>query len=445
MEQILLYTMNCLVSFIEIWLLYKVIAINCQLTEYGKMKICLIPYLISSVFFVAILNEYEIAPLGTILFIGASLFFYGKIALKGNKKYAIFVSVIYLMMLVVVDFGCAFFINFVYENQFHTTYLYAIRTNVYPRVFGMIVTKTVLYVIVTAYLRLKGRKQEKKKIEITDIELFIPVISTILLLILVSIFSFTQFEAMDYYMIMIICAIVVILWNYIVVNLIRKINQSQEEKRQYMLEAQYQNMVQKHLEENQNIYSALKEMRHDMQHHMKYIQFLIEEERYEEIRKYFGNIDHSLILNDNIFITGNEVIDVVLSQKNTVAKGKGIHIQIDIQSIDLHYIQDTDLCSALSNLLDNAIEAVEICTEKEISLKIVKNKNWLIINEENTCQNIKLNQNEKLYSTKKDKEMHGFGMRSMQRIADKYHGSLQYRYENNKFFIKLILLDEMME
>lgn len=445
MEQFLLYIMNGIVSFIELFLLHKIVAVNCQLTTRGKQRIWLIPYFGISVFLVAVLNEYRVAPLGTILFFFVAYLFYGKIALKGNKKYMIFISVIYVLTLVVVDFGCALLINLIYENLFHSSYLYDIRTNIYPRIIGMIITKTVLCIIVWSYLKIKKRKIEKQKIEITDIELLVPLISMILLLILVTIFSFTQFKKVDYYIIMLICAVIVILWNYIVIRLIRKINQSQEEKRQYMLDAQYQEMIKKHIEENRNMYNALKEMRHDMQHQLNYVHYLVEEKRYDEIANFFGNVDKQLYHYNSIIITGNEVMDVVLSQKDAVAKTRGIHIRMDIQNVKLQYIQDTDLCSMLSNLLDNAMEAVEFCDNKEISLKIVRNKNWLIIIEENEYQNIKEDKNGKLMSTKNNKEMHGFGLNSMQRIVEKYHGSLQYQYENNKFNIKLVLLDEEIE
>ena len=40
-------------------------------------------------------------------------------------------------------------------------------------------------------------------------------------------------------------------------------------------------------------------------------------------------------------------------------------------------------------------------------------------------------------STKKDKENHGYGMRNVERIVDKYQGKLNIKWENNLFHTEI--------
>ena len=76
----------------------------------------------------------------------------------------------------------------------------------------------------------------------------------------------------------------------------------------------------------------------------------------------------------------------------------------------------------LGNLLDNAIEAAKKEPEPKICIKMVQNREQLMIEIKNTCRS-----DGKIdwYSTKEDKRNHGIGIKSVTKVVEQYKGRLQ--------------------
>ena len=178
---------------------------------------------------------------------------------------------------------------------------------------------------------------------------------------------------------------------------------------------------------------------------------------YEQIEEYLNRGEYNNIVNyidekipsfgeGDLFISGNHVIDVVLSQKIFRAGKEGIHISCDIQLQELRTIHETDMNVLLSNLLDNAIEAVTIWKRKNvcnaiIGLRLKKHNDYLLISEENPCVQDDSDYNQILNTSKEQADIHGIGMKSMKRVVEKYNGSMDYRVMNGMFSIKIVLED----
>ncbi|MBE5924145.1 MAG: sensor histidine kinase [Lachnospiraceae bacterium] len=174
------------------------------------------------------------------------------------------------------------------------------------------------------------------------------------------------------------------------------------------------------------------------------------EKKYNEVEKLLrGKKTESF--DGELFFSGNRVLDVVISQKSFRASEENIHIKCDVQCPDISYIKETDLNVLLSNLLDNAIEAVlrwkkEGGSEEDeaiISLTIRKHRNYLVILEENPCIKVLQGKNKRLKTTKTDKKHHGIGMQSMERIAVEYNGLIDFHVLDGCFSIKVILEDKL--
>ncbi len=115
----------------------------------------------------------------------------------------------------------------------------------------------------------------------------------------------------------------------------------------------------------------------------------------------------------------------------------------DVSGIEtsLHGINEQDMCTILGNLLDNAIESCRQCDhEKYINLKILQNKEYILIVVKNSTINKKLNYNgSALKTSKKDKESHGIGTQIINDIACKYNGNVQYEIIGNQFISSVML------
>ncbi len=103
-------------------------------------------------------------------------------------------------------------------------------------------------------------------------------------------------------------------------------------------------------------------------------------------------------------------------------------------------ISDRDLCIVISNLIVNAIEAVDkiYSSERNINVTLKKGKILTYIIIKNTFVNSedKVIQN-KISTTKSDKRNHGFGLKNVKNIVEKYNGELVLKVEKNQFIAEI--------
>lgn len=85
----------------------------------------------------------------------------------------------------------------------------------------------------------------------------------------------------------------------------------------------------------------------------------------------------------------------------------------------MDFIDTIDLYTLLGNAMDNAIEAVEQFKEpqkRQIDVQIYRQQHFLVIHVMNPMPGELIYEDGLPVTTKKDKDYHGFGMRSMDRI-----------------------------
>jgi hypothetical protein len=105
-------------------------------------------------------------------------------------------------------------------------------------------------------------------------------------------------------------------------------------------------------------------------------------------------------------------------------------------------VEEPDLYSLFQNALTNAINAVSALpegVERFISLSAARDGNMLTIHMENPCGE-DIDFVDGLPRTKEDPDWHGFGMKSMDRIAGKYNGMLTAQQRGRMFFLDILLL-----
>lgn len=273
-------------------------------------------------------------------------------------------------------------------------------------------------------------------------EMWVTISSLFLLTSLIGALTFVELEAKQFWLWVSISVIITLIVYFVLVSLIRKTRTASKERNRLQLENQQKKLNVQYNEEMQGLYQELEELQAEGQTHISTMKQMLKEERYEELRKYFSDFNNVIYQSERIFLSGNQIIDVVMSQKISRALKKQIHIKCDIQAIYLEHILDMDLCSLLSNVLDNAIEAVEKCDDKLISLTIKKEKNCLIIKEDNAYKEIIKDDNKKLKTTKKEQDVHGFGMRSMENVVEQYNGMMKHHVENGRFYITIVMEDK---
>lgn len=189
----------------------------------------------------------------------------------------------------------------------------------------------------------------------------------------------------------------------------------------------YQNQLEV-IMESQNRVRAL---RHDMKNHILALQVLVQRKEVEEANQYLDSMKNFMTNPEEYVKTGNDMVDSLLNYKiqkanevlNVVETKISIPEQLRLHSFDLNVL--------LGNLLDNAIDASMQTENKKLKITIKLDKGILFLNICNSCQRIVGGRKNFLETTKEDKVNHGIGLKNVHRIVEKYHGDIEFIYEND--------------
>lgn len=174
---------------------------------------------------------------------------------------------------------------------------------------------------------------------------------------------------------------------------------------------------------------------HDLKHQIR----AIGKNQYVD-EKVISEIEKTISIYDANVKTSNEPLDIILTEKNLFCNKHQIKLCCIIDGAQLSFMSEPDLYSLFGNLIDNAIEAVEKLSDdkKIISLSVKKNKSFLVINIYNYYDGV-IEFSDKLpKTTKADSKYHGYGMKSIQMIVDKYHGEFSLTTDKNVFNVNII-------
>lgn len=194
----------------------------------------------------------------------------------------------------------------------------------------------------------------------------------------------------------------------------------EESRRQYLLEKKTSDLI--------NLKS------HDLRHQIKALEGKLE---FSEMKGILEAID----IYDSIVDVGNEAINIVLTQKSMYCKGHDITLTYLINGLDVSFLEEHELFSLFGNFLDNAIESVLELEKNKRIISITERSNGDFVNirvENYYKKNIEFEDG--LPITNKDLDYHGFGMKSMKMIAERYDGTITTMIKDDIFILNILLV-----
>jgi len=173
--------------------------------------------------------------------------------------------------------------------------------------------------------------------------------------------------------------------------------------------------------------------RHDMRHHFALLQSLAAKERIKEIRDYLQTATADIDAITPVRFCENETVNLILSSFSSRAKQLEIQFTADAKLPDYLPFSDTELCSLLSNALENAINACKHIADKNrrcIKLRMYSRNNKLCIDIRNTFQDEPVFRHGLPVSKEQD---HGIGSKSMAQIVEKHGGVFKFTVKDGWF------------
>jgi sensor histidine kinase YesM len=176
---------------------------------------------------------------------------------------------------------------------------------------------------------------------------------------------------------------------------------------------------------------------HDMKNHLLALKKYDQERDWEGLHQYLNELSDDMLDDSYQIWTGNHMLDMILNQKEKDAQRQKTDMQIDTEVFSTLPFTDREIISLFGNLLDNALEACEQIKGKERWIRIkIKKKNQLIYIEIANAIAKKPDQNGSGFiSTKKENGLHGYGMRNIRDIVEKYEGIFQYEIRDESLMV----------
>ena len=143
---------------------------------------------------------------------------------------------------------------------------------------------------------------------------------------------------------------------------------------------------------------------------------------------------------DSGYETENEALDVIITEKSLACRKQNIVLSCMADGKSLDFMKDTDIYSLFGNLLDNAMEAVAKTDEssRTISLSVRKKNGFLLVNIRNGYRGELSFHGGLPVTSKRDKAYHGFGMKSIKYVVDKYDGEMTITADKGIFNLSIV-------
>lgn len=188
------------------------------------------------------------------------------------------------------------------------------------------------------------------------------------------------------------------------------------------------------LEESQK---QVRRLRHDMANHLIVLASL----EGAAMRQYLEQLSCSPAMQSGQRYCDNPVVNAVLSAKSSLMEEAQIQTELMISLHGEMPLSDVDLCALFANSLDNAIEAsLKLPTpQRKIELRAAIDKGFFILKLSNAMEEPLIMQEGKITTSKKDKQLHGYGLAGLRDIAKRYKGSLHIEHDKKEFRLLVII------
>lgn len=184
-------------------------------------------------------------------------------------------------------------------------------------------------------------------------------------------------------------------------------------------------------------------LRHEIKNQFGYMKSLLSDRNYDGLNRFFQEFEGKRLGSLEYIDSGNYMVDAVLNMELEKIKYRGYSLERKIAVSPSFGISESDFCSVLANLMDNA---VEYCSRAAfppetvvIGAEIRLENQSLFIRVTNPILSEDAERAILLKTTKNQRRLHGYGTKIVQKIAEDYGGSLRYEVVNQVFVADVLM------
>ncbi|HIU77360.1 MAG TPA: GHKL domain-containing protein [Candidatus Pelethocola excrementipullorum] len=215
-------------------------------------------------------------------------------------------------------------------------------------------------------------------------------------------------------------------------NIYKKYRDKKEENQLIEVQKYY---LESNMADMQELYDSSSRNYHDIKNHLNAIYQMVRAKKNDEAMEYIEQIGEPFRKLDRKVWTGNSMMDMIINCNVTECEKQKIRLEIDADTIPLLPMENQDICTVLSNLFDNAIEACEKLRtgEGKILIKIQQKNSMMLLHMRNTMAVKPEVRKGRLKTHKSKRSFHGLGIENIRRAVEKYDGFYEFHYDDKWF------------
>ena len=250
--------------------------------------------------------------------------------------------------------------------------------------------------------------------------------------------KFGQWYTLFEFLLLIVIVIFIVAYPLLISNVISK--QYYKQKSEIIgTQIEQQLKYYKQLAENS---IKLREFKHDYKNQIIALQTYLDNNEIDKAKEYISKSSEHLS-DKTAFMTGNYILDSLLSEKKSVAENNNIKIEFR-GNFPTDGIDPTDICVIFGNALDNAIEACKkldtAIESKSITISCTPHNQLIHITIKNPVAKTPVIYNNSIKTTKQNSDEHGIGLYSIKKTTEKYYGDFNIQCVDNVFSLNITIL-----
>ncbi len=383
--------------------------------------------IVSAAIVMTLSDPFAVSGAMLLLTISVSFFYRSSVFSK------IFSSTIIVLMIILAEMLVGLLLSVVTKESVEV-----LSKNIIYYIQGVIFSKVSLLALVKI-VQYRKRSSYSKISKSVFIPIFALPVSTILIIYVIAQYAYSLVDTKSVALVA-VSIVFLVSSNILVFYLFEKqLRQDEAAKKSTLIQQQLQYQTQYYRELAEK-YKLSNKTIHDTKNQLFAISAAISGNDINAAKRKIDDLCKNAAGGESFVKTGNEALDALINTKYNDKKDLNIKFKHNIVINAKNKIDNIDLCIIIGNALDNAIEACAKIggnDEKEISLTIKQANNYLAVEMTNPASEPVKKVNGKIASGKKEKELHGFGMQSMEEIVNKYNGNLNYSQNGGVFSLKI--------
>lgn len=358
-------------------------------------------------------------------------FIYCILFLKGNTAVKLFVSSFINCAVYSIALASALLVS-----VFSGGNISGLCTMSAERICLIVLSKILLIVTCTALLKFRfGHVIKRHNMLLFIAASFVTELSTVGIMQIFMKYSDLNSE-------LLLAAISVLITNFFIYYVFIKTDKEIEREANLALLKQKIEIDKKNAADIESLYLKACGIHHDLSIHFSTISKLMESGS-DKAQNYINSVINNHLSSAKTLIkTGNDCFDALANTKIALCEKHGIKCRIRIMEHSIDILPHDEIAVLFGNLFDNAIEAAKNSDKKIIKLDVCLQGPYLSVFIKNSIDASVLESNMDLNTTKNDKSFHGFGIKNIKRIVDKYNGLIRFDEESGYFICDILIPEQ---